>query len=104
MGKDYTLRMVVDHERQVVLVAKGELDLTAAAALRHCLDGHHDGDLVIDLADVTFLDSTIIGVLAAAQNRHLNDGGPLRLRNVQPAQMKVFDIAGVVDHLRAEPA
>ena len=102
-ASNYSIELSAEGDEAVV-VARGELDLDAAPRVRHCLQVLHDRRLVLDLEGVTFLDSTIIGVLVAAQKAHSDDGGPLRLRGVQPRQMRVLKIAGVAEFLRAEQA
>src|SRR5579872_4416955 len=64
-----------------VVYAGGELDYSAAPELRASLFDHIDAGrqrLVLDLTDVTFIDSTAIGVLIAAVLRLQDSGtGPM---------------------------
>lgn len=78
-----------------VVTVSGEVDIATAPVLRERLvalvaEGHHD--LVVDLDDVGFLDSTGLGVLVGALKRSRSHGGDLRLVCSQPRIMKVFEI------------
>ena len=62
---------VVEVDGRTVVAARGEIDLSAADALRDCIDRCCDSrrPLVLDLADVTFMDSTGIKALVWAHHR-----------------------------------
>src|SRR3954454_19580618 len=60
-----------------VVIVDGELDTFTSPRLREflaALVNERDADVVVDLADVAFLDSTALGVLLAAR-RHARDRG-----------------------------
>jgi anti-sigma B factor antagonist len=79
-----------------VVVASGQLDLSVNDALRAVLSGL-DGIVTVDLRDVTFIDSSTIGVLVGAQTRLADAGGSLRLRNPQDLPRRVLEIVGLAD-------
>jgi anti-sigma B factor antagonist len=83
-----------------MLVVYGELDVMTTPRLHEALELliAEDPPLVLlDLANVTFLDSTALGALVVAQ-RHLEDrGGELRLVAVPSAVGKVFDMTGLTE-------
>ena len=61
----------------LVLSLAGELDLYSAPALREALRGVVERSpkrLVVDLAEVTFVDSTILGALVEARSQLGGDG------------------------------
>jgi anti-anti-sigma factor len=68
--------------RTVVAVA-GEIDLATREQLRDSLN-RLDGVVIVDLTDVTFLDSSGIGVLASQRARLIKNSGELILRNPHP--------------------
>jgi anti-sigma B factor antagonist len=77
----------------------GEIDLSTAPFLQDELLRltFEDGvtDLVIDLRDVEFMDSTGVGAIAASY-RHLRDrDGRLALAGPTPSIAKVCDISGL---------
>jgi len=79
----------------------GDLDLETAPALRDAVQHLHNRgrvDLVIDLADATFIDSVGLSVLVTAQRRLTRAGGGLTVR-VPAALRAVFDMSGLVEVL-----
>jgi anti-anti-sigma factor len=83
--------------RQHVVTVTGEFDMTMAGLVRQRLGAHLEADeVVLDLSQVTFIDSTGLGVIAQA-NRVLNSGEVRRLRVIgrQPPVLQVFQAAGL---------
>jgi len=79
----------------------GEVDMATAPQLREVLDAAvdaADGDVVLDCAELAFLDSSGIGVLVAARNR-LGDRGELVLDSPPDNVRRVLEITGVAGHL-----
>jgi anti-sigma B factor antagonist len=52
---------------------------------------------VVDLSEVSFVDSTALGVLVSGVKRLRSAGGDLRLVVTQPRISKVFEITGLTD-------
>ena len=77
-----------------VVVACGELDLACRDALRDVLSDV-SGAVVVDLEDVTFLDSSCIGVLAGAAQRLRDDHGDLRIRRPADVPRRALEITGL---------
>ncbi|MHB8244097.1 MAG: STAS domain-containing protein [Acidimicrobiales bacterium] len=83
-----------------VLSIRGEIDVSTAPELRDRLlavaqNGHETA--IVDLSDVTFLDSTALGVLVSALKRFRANGGDLRLVVTGRNVAKVLEITGLVD-------
>lgn len=83
-----------------VLTVTGEVDVSTAPELREHLmrladEGHRL--VVVDLTEVSFVDSTALGVLVSGVTRLRNDGGDLRLVVTQPHISKVLEITGLID-------
>jgi anti-anti-sigma regulatory factor len=55
----------------------------------------------IDLAGVTFMDCTGLGVLVAARQAVLRTGGHLRVTNPQPIVRSVLELTGLLGVLTA---
>ena len=55
------------------------------------------GVVTVDLADVTFVDSSAIGVFVGAHKRLTADGGALQLRNPQDMPRRALEIVGLGD-------
>jgi anti-anti-sigma factor len=76
----------------------GEIDMGNAGQLREMLAGDVN-DILIDCAELTFLDPSGIAVLAFESRRRELAGHRLRVRNVQPNVQRVLEIAGMLDEL-----
>jgi anti-sigma B factor antagonist len=78
-----------------VLTVSGEIDIATAPSLRERLHGlltENNPQLVVDLDDVGFLDSTALGVLVGGLKRARSEGGEVRIVCTQPRVRKVFEI------------
>lgn len=77
--------MHVEHtpsRRIACVLPQGELDIVSAPELRGALDSLDEASLVVvDLAQVTFLDSTVLGVVVAAARRLAACGRRLIIAN-----------------------
>jgi anti-sigma B factor antagonist len=87
----------IERTRDGVRVS-GELDLQAAPALKEALitvigEGHLD--VVVDMTDVTFLDSTALGVLAGRYRELRARGGSIAVICNNPNVLETLEIAGV---------
>jgi anti-sigma B factor antagonist len=83
-----------------VLAISGEIDLSKAPDLRERLvtiAASGASLAVVDLTEVTFLDSTALGVLVSGLKRMRSSGGDLRLVATRPNLVKVFEITGLLD-------
>ncbi len=89
----FSVRIEDDGLRPVVWVS-GELDIATASTLRSQLEGLADQKVLLDLTGVTFMDSSGISILIW---KHHNGG--ITLRGVQPAQLEVLEITGLVEVL-----
>lgn len=81
-----------------VVAVSGELDVASAPALRQELYRVIDqqpSKVVVDLAEMEFIDSTGLGVLVGALKRVKEQGGTLELRALSPSARRVFDITGL---------
>lgn len=81
-----------------VVAASGEIDVAAAPMLRERLvdlisGGTHQ--VVLDLEDVDFIDSTGLGVLVGAVRRARADDGDLRIVCTNSRLLRIFDITGL---------
>jgi anti-sigma B factor antagonist len=89
-----------------VFVAYGELDVVSAPKLHEAISyaiGEKPTAILVDMANVSFIDSTALGALVVAQ-RHLADaGGELRLVAVPEKVAMVFEISGLSERFRIFP-
>jgi len=79
-----------------VLQLVGELDISSAPALREQLLEllTSSGDVVVDLSDVSFMDSSGISVLIVAHKRSIAQGRTITLRNPRGPVAKVLAVTG----------
>jgi anti-sigma B factor antagonist len=75
----------------------GELDIAVQEDLRTQLDAAAaESDTVdIDLSDVTYADSTALGVFIALRNKLLERGGKVRLVSPSARIRRLLDYAGL---------
>jgi anti-sigma B factor antagonist len=88
-----------DHDL-VHIAVRGELDVATAPTLREHLYAAVDrsgGPVIVDLLDVTFIDSTALGVLIGAKERCDALGIELRLVLGESRIIKVFEITGLTE-------
>jgi anti-sigma B factor antagonist len=81
-----------------VVALSGELDLASAPALRDCLAGLADEgetQILMDLTDLDFVDSTGLSVLVMDFHRTRAAGGSTVMRNPSEAVMRVLEITGL---------
>ncbi len=87
-----------DVDGWTVVAASGEIDVAAAPMLREQLatlinDGTHQ--VVLDLENVDFIDSTGLGVLVGAVRRARAEDGDLRIVCTNSRLLRIFDITGL---------
>jgi anti-anti-sigma factor len=84
----------------------GEVDLATVPVLRdtllNVLCDQHPAVLDVDLAEVTFLDCTGLGVLVAVRNAAVRTGSRLRVTNPQPIVRQILEVTGLLGVLTAE--
>ncbi|MDT0330190.1 STAS domain-containing protein [Nocardiopsis lambiniae] len=82
-----------------VVPVSGEIDLATAPAMRDRLaDAARDEDcecLVVDLADVVFLDASGVGALVAVRRILAERGSRMVLARPRPAVVRVLRILGM---------
>lgn len=87
-----------DRGDTTVVTLGGEIDVYTAPFVREQLDeAVHEGkvNLVVDLTQVRFLDSTGLGVLVGRLKLTRSLGGSLRLVGTDERVVKVFSITGL---------
>lgn len=87
-----------DHGTRTVVHLGGEIDVYTAPLVREKLDEQLSAgrtDLVVDLTDVTFLDSTGLGVLVGRLKLIRTMGGSMCIVGTDDRVLKVFSITGL---------
>jgi anti-anti-sigma factor len=98
------LRIDVDprNEPIVTVAVHGEIDMATAPDLTTCLIDLRDHDVVVDLSDVGFLDSSGVSALLYGVRALQETGHTLRTTGEQEHVQRVLEIAGVAELLHPE--
>jgi len=87
---------VVHHGDVPVVKVAGELDMSTAPDLSDVLDGLvAEPKVVVDLAELEFIDSTGLSALLGAHRAMQARGGVLELRSPQPMVVSVVETTGL---------
>lgn len=89
---------VSTHGAKTVVALAGEIDLSNHVALRTALNDLIVGgsvDLVLDLTDVTFMDSTGLGAMIGTRRRVHAFQGSLAIVLTNDAILRVFQVTGL---------
>ena len=88
-----------------VVAMRGEIDAIAIPSLSGCLDDvicAGQRDVVLDMAEVSFIDSVGLAAIVAATKRLAARGGTLRVRRPTAHVRKVLDITGLTGFVPVE--
>jgi anti-sigma B factor antagonist len=94
------VRSVEERSGGVVVRLAGELDLYNAEDIRHALTAAIDGGaarIVVDMAEVEFVDSTALGVLIEARSKLGRDGVLLAAPRLETR--RTLEVSGLDRHL-----
>ncbi|MGH9088214.1 MAG: STAS domain-containing protein [Acidimicrobiales bacterium] len=97
-GPSFRIELASDGEHRVVRL-HGELDVAYAAPLRAALVGVAGSSVVVDLAQLTFLDASGLAALLAARQVIVAGGHEMRLQGAGQAVRRVFEITELVELL-----
>lgn len=78
-----------------VAALRGELDASTSRELAEHLTGPPGSLVVVDLAGLTFIDSSGLGAIHAARRKAIEDGGNLVVCRPNPAVLRVLEITGL---------
>jgi anti-anti-sigma factor len=78
-----------------VIAPRGELDAYTRQGFAQHLSGPPGTLIVVDLVDLTYLDSSGLGALNEARRKAIEDGGSLVVCNPGPWVRRVFEITGL---------
>jgi anti-anti-sigma factor len=78
----------------MVVVPSGDIDIATCERFRRGLLAC-EGDVIVDLSAVTYMDSSGLGVLVRQTERLGESGGSVRLRNPQEPVRRVIDHMGL---------
>jgi len=89
---------VADTTSPTTVVLNGEIDISTSGRVREALIAiSHSGEnkVVVDMTNVTFLDSTGLAALVGPLKRFRSMNGEIVLRSPTPPVQKVLEITGL---------
>ena len=89
--------------RATIVAVSGELDLASSPELQEQLDQVWESDpeqLVIDLRQLEFMDSTGLSIIVGAHQRLAEKGRSLSLVKGSAQVQRLLDLTGVAERLR----
>jgi anti-anti-sigma factor len=78
-----------------VITLSGELDASTCRGLLEQLQGPPGSKVIVDLSELTFLDSSGLGTIHVARRLARKDGGTLVVCRPQPAVHRVLQLTGL---------
>ena len=103
---EFSVRVALGEIKQLVVV-NGELDLVTAPRLEERLKSvidSTDGDIVVDLANVTFIDSTGLRTMLVAHDRLSQTDRVLAVRRPSVQVVRLLEICGLGNLVEADPS
>lgn len=84
---------------RLTVYLQGELDhhgaKTAVSGISELIDRHLPRDLVLDLAQLSFMDSSGIAVIVRSHRKMRSAGGRMYIENVRQQPLRVLDASGI---------
>jgi anti-sigma B factor antagonist len=99
----FVIEQAVVRDGVALLVFRGELDMAAAAAMRARIVSVAGSGLVIDLRDVTFIDSSALRELLSAREEAVAAGRRIVLAGVAAAVQRLLEMTGTEDLFETAP-
>lgn len=97
------LKLTVSDDASAV-VAEGQIDAHTSEALEEALSAAAaDSELGLDLAGVSFIDSSGLRVIVRTHKRQLAGGGRLTIVGPSDAVVRLLDITGLTSQLQIVP-
>jgi len=89
------------HGASVVASVQGELDVTSSQRFDDCLSeaATHSGQVILDMSEVDFMDTTALAVIVAHWRRAADEGGRFLLAGARYRYTKALWITGLADRL-----
>jgi anti-sigma B factor antagonist len=97
----------LDHDGRTATVAlRGEIDVLTVDQVRIALAGAlaaHPHDLIVDLSELTFIDSTGLGALIAGFQRARDAGVRFRLAHPTAGVRQILVLSGLLEVVEVTP-
>jgi anti-sigma B factor antagonist len=95
---------VIEEGGATVAHIRGQIDLVSCERLRDSIEPYLGPrqTVILDLSEVTFMDSSMLHLLVRARGRLTEDGGSLVLRNPSDMARRMLAISEMSELLEAE--
>jgi len=101
-GTDFEVSIAEHAEGYSVIAVRGEMDLHTAPKFQYAIERAAEnegvGAVVVDMGDVTFMDSTALSVLMRSKDALEQQGISLRLAAPSKAVERIFSVTGFQDY------
>ncbi|HHT51518.1 MAG TPA: anti-sigma F factor antagonist [Eubacteriaceae bacterium] len=98
-----TLELCIDKQTLLVKII-GELDHHTAEEIRNAIDFELDNNsvrnILFDFSDLTFMDSSGIGVLMGRYKKVSKRNGQVGIYHINPQVRRIFEISGLLGILK----
>ncbi len=84
-------------EGEVRIVATGELDPSTAPSVAGVLEQHRGADVVVDVSQVSFADSSIVRTLVEERHHAQLAGARFGIEGANERVRRSFELSGVAD-------
>jgi anti-sigma B factor antagonist len=104
VGPDLVLTTEIEGDRAVIAI-KGELDAYTAPGVEEQiakLMSEQTHDIVLDLSETAFLDSSGLRAILTAHRKLTTEQGSLTLRRPSEPVTRLLEITGLSDHFRTD--
>ena len=85
----------------VVVALAGDFDMSGVEKFHSCIDelidSSNGAELIVDLSDVTFIDSSGIAAMLEARRLVTREHRELRFENLTAPASRLFELAGLTD-------
>ena len=98
MTSDAQFETTVSGPGVPVLIVRGEIDVASAPEFHASLSeviGQEPEIVIVDMSEVSFIDSTGLGVLVGAEKQMRDGGHSLRLVVTQPHIIRLLELTGL---------
>jgi anti-sigma B factor antagonist len=92
--------IVADDAAPPTVVLRGEIDMLFEVQLQTCFQNAletHPSEIVVDMAQLTFIDSTGLNALMAAKRMLQENGGHLVIANPPRIALRVLEMSGLTE-------
>lgn len=103
---DFEVNIVEHAESHSLVSVRGEIDLHSAPKVQNAVERGANGveAVVVDMKDITFMDSTALSMLMRAKDELGGRGISLRLADPSGAVERLFNVTGFGEYFEIFPS